>query len=305
MSFNATSKAWNVALQGSSKLVLLCLADHADDSTLEAFPSVSRISERTGLNRKTVLSCIAEMEKVGVISTRKKFGAGNVYHLNLDWKPVPKAALVTDRIHDETSTNIGTGTSTEIGTSTENGPVPILGLDQYQKRTLTSTEIGTLTSHEPVINQSLKKNRSRQGASAISLDGLPEQISQVVALAFIEHRKLAKPALTQYAFDLAMQEALKASSIGITPDQAINETIQAGWKGIKIEWLQNRLSNTGGQHNAAGRQVNPAGLRAASPIERRLAARAAQAEQQGYRAAMGQNGGDVRAPLDGEFWRAD
>jgi hypothetical protein len=242
MSFNASAKAWNIDLKGSPKYVLLCLADHADDVTFEAFPSIARIVDRTGLNRKTVMSCLSELEKIGVISTIKKFGSGNTYKLNLDWKPVPKTGLVRDTAKVKNQAISSSSTSTNIGTSTKNGPVPILGLDQYQNRDLTSTNIGTLINHESISNQSIKKNsRARVTSIALSLDNLPEQISSHVAQAFIDHRKTIKKPLSQHAFDLSMSEALKASSIGLTPDQAINETILAGWQGIKIDWLKNRL----------------------------------------------------------------
>ena len=47
MSFNAQSKVWNIELKSTAKLVLLCLAEHADDVTLEAFPAITRIVQRT------------------------------------------------------------------------------------------------------------------------------------------------------------------------------------------------------------------------------------------------------------------
>jgi|SRR5690554_2097666 len=156
MSFNAQSKAWNIELKSTAKLVLLCLAEHADDVTLEAFPAITRIVQRTGLNRKTVISSLADLEAMGLVEVVKKFGAGNTYKLHLDRQPVPKTELVKSTASAQTDTKNGTATSPKNGTSTENGPVPKTGLNQYQKRDLTSTENGTLISHEPVNNQSNK-----------------------------------------------------------------------------------------------------------------------------------------------------
>ena len=117
---------------------------------------------------------------------------------------------------------------------------------------MTSTKNGTLTCKEPIKN--LKERKQ------INFDNLPKEISQNIANEFIKHRAALKAPLTQHAFDLAMMESLRAIKIGLTPEQAINETISAGWKGIKIEWLKNRANNetnqsnransTGGNHNA-------------------------------------------------------
>jgi len=85
------------------------------------------------------------------------------------------------------------------------------------------------------------------------LSNLPDGVTEGSAKDFIEHRKKLKAPLTQHALDLAMAEAVKAPAIGLTPVDAINETIQAGWKGIKIEWLKNRI---GGNNNAASQQTH-------------------------------------------------
>lgn len=97
------------------------------------------------------------------------------------------------------------------------------------------------------ITNTLTKDKGSKAKSLshkISFDTLPYDISIETAEAFIEHRKLLKAPLTQRAFDLSMEEAGKAPSIGLTPEQAIDETIVAGWKGVKIAWLENRGQST-------------------------------------------------------------
>lgn len=66
---------------------------------------------------------------------------------------------------------------------------------------------------------------------------------------FIDHRINLKARLTQNAFDRAMTAALKASEeLGITPEDAVRHTIDAGWKGINSNWLKRRLTNEADQH---------------------------------------------------------
>lgn len=92
------------------------------------------------------------------------------------------------------------------------------------------------------IRKAVKKSTKKY--MKISLDDLPESISEETAREFIYHRaNCIKVPLTQEAFRRAMHTAAKAECIGITPDQAIKMTINEGWRGIKLDWLQNRLPN--------------------------------------------------------------
>lgn len=75
------------------------------------------------------------------------------------------------------------------------------------------------------------------------LDNLPNGISKEIAQHFIDHRKMIKKPLTQHALDIAMSHAYKASDIGLTPDQAIDKTIECGWSAINLEWLNKRFTN--------------------------------------------------------------
>lgn len=105
--------------------------------------------------------------------------------------------------------------------------------------------IKNITPLNPPKGQTNKKSKpakpKREKPNAIDLSNLPDSISEDSAKAFIEHRKAIKAPLTQRAFDLAIAEALKGPEIGITPEQALDETMLAGWKGVKIGWLQRRL----------------------------------------------------------------
>jgi hypothetical protein len=83
----------------------------------------------TGLDRKTVMNGIANLEKSGAIQVYKNAGSSTNYTLL-------------------TSTEIG---STENGTSTENGSTDI-PTKQYQKRDGGSTENGTRTYKESKKN---------------------------------------------------------------------------------------------------------------------------------------------------------
>lgn len=121
MSAKATFWAWDQAIKpATAKLVLLCLADCHNGDTGRCNPSAEYIAKQTGLNRKTVLAQLQNLEQQGALTTEKRHGTSNQYSL-------------------QTSTNIGTGT--EIGTGTKNGTgvVPKTGLPPVPKTVLEPT----------------------------------------------------------------------------------------------------------------------------------------------------------------------
>ncbi|QJQ93938.1 MULTISPECIES: replication protein [Halomonadaceae] len=114
------------------------------------------------------------------------------------------------------------------------------------KPPLTSFE-GEGTPEKSTPPESTKPKRA--SVAKLDLENLPDGVTREAAEGFIEHRKALKKPLTQRALMLALGEAVKASQAipGLSPDQAIDETILAGWQGVKAQWLINRLGGQGAQ----------------------------------------------------------
>ena len=69
MSIKVSDWAWTVdGLDAGAKLVLLALADHADDTGL-CWPSLERLAERTGRNRSTVQRSLRALVGLGLVSS--------------------------------------------------------------------------------------------------------------------------------------------------------------------------------------------------------------------------------------------
>lgn len=51
----------------TARLVLICLANYAGEDGRNAFPSVKRLSEHTGLSRKSVQANLRKLEEIGII----------------------------------------------------------------------------------------------------------------------------------------------------------------------------------------------------------------------------------------------
>ena len=92
MSVNATRFAWECDLSKTTKrsakrLVLLALADRANKENT-CFPSIARVVKDTGMDRKTVMSTINDLIKIGlVLDTGERKGGTNqvrVLKINVD-----------------------------------------------------------------------------------------------------------------------------------------------------------------------------------------------------------------------------
>ena len=65
-----------------AKLVLLALADHYNESTGDAWPSIDRLVSVTEGSRSTVIRKLKKLEQVGFISREKRFNKTDVYRIN-------------------------------------------------------------------------------------------------------------------------------------------------------------------------------------------------------------------------------
>lgn len=86
MSFKASMQAWKVRTTPRNKLVLLALADHANDE-YTCFPSVRHLAEKTNLSRSSIQRAIKSLGKECFIKiTRRKSGpvtqSSNLYELS-------------------------------------------------------------------------------------------------------------------------------------------------------------------------------------------------------------------------------
>lgn len=82
------TKAWELTLKANDKLVLLALADHANDDG-ECYPSLRKIEAKTGLSKQGLINAIKRLMDLGLIEkqfrTRQDGGqTSNLYTLTLD-----------------------------------------------------------------------------------------------------------------------------------------------------------------------------------------------------------------------------
>lgn len=83
MSIKAVGWAFDQKLNDPmAKLVLLALADHYNESSRNAWPSVDRLMEYTDASRPTVLRKLKKLETLGLISRSKRYNKTDIYQFN-------------------------------------------------------------------------------------------------------------------------------------------------------------------------------------------------------------------------------
>lgn len=94
MTIRAMNWAWGIDLQPAMKLVLLKLADRANDNG-ECWPGMESVAALCGLSARTLIRHIDKMEAMGLLyKSKRKDESGrqttNLYTLNMDYQPGDK-----------------------------------------------------------------------------------------------------------------------------------------------------------------------------------------------------------------------
>lgn len=92
MSTEASAWAWKQRLSPASKLILMALADAADEVGM-CWPRVRLIAEKACTSQRTVQRVLKELEATGLLQIERKYRkdggqSSNVYRLNLAYPPV-------------------------------------------------------------------------------------------------------------------------------------------------------------------------------------------------------------------------
>lgn len=85
LSFKSTTQAWSHSgLKPLQRLVLLCLANHANEAD-ECWPSLDTLAKETGISRRYVVELVHELASLGLVSmSKRKRSATTLYRLTQD-----------------------------------------------------------------------------------------------------------------------------------------------------------------------------------------------------------------------------
>ena len=92
MSVKVWSLCWRVPVCGNTKLVLLRLADFANDTGGSIYPAIGTIAEDCGISDRTVRYCLKELETHGIIVRNRAVGRGHTNSYRIDVKQLNEMA---------------------------------------------------------------------------------------------------------------------------------------------------------------------------------------------------------------------
>lgn len=207
MSRAATDWAWSLDLKAPQKILILSLADRADEYHC-CYPSIQRLVKDTGLDKKTISKWINLMIEDGLISdTGERKGPTKrvrVLRLNID-------AEYTQKRDD-----------------TEKGNIPKNGsLNAPKNGSLNVPKNGSL-------NQSLETNNEpkKKGFDA-KKESIPDWLDREIWFNWIDYRnEIKKPLKTKKTFELQVKFLLQCLEEGYSPEEIINQSITNGWQGL-------------------------------------------------------------------------
>tara|TARA_R110001583_G_scaffold68910_3_gene195726 strand:- start:488 stop:1285 length:798 start_codon:yes stop_codon:yes gene_type:complete len=220
MSLDATVWAWNQKVTSTQKLVLLSLADRAGENH-DCWPSIDRLVENTGLNRKTVIKVIKEMVGLGLIHSQKKaFGRSNTYTLIGITEHTRSSHKVSQGIN---SPNKGTNAnSPKNGTAIVPESEPL----KVPKRGHKSTK------------ESLKESKKEKKIKKENLiDEFKEEEKELMQI-LIDHRQEIKAPLKNVRTARMLLKKLQhyASEWDITFDDALDFWLGENWQSIDVKY---------------------------------------------------------------------
>ncbi|TOJ57984.1 hypothetical protein CGI36_23175, partial [Vibrio parahaemolyticus] len=146
MSRRATDWAWRQDIKATMKLILLSLADRADEYH-RAYPSAERIELDTRLNIKTIRSNLKVMQELGIIrdSGKRKGSTKQV----VVWELL---GIEDDVKHQVPKSSRTTSPEEKVPENGHLPKVPKIGLERYPKTDLKGTQNWVT---EPVIEPTI------------------------------------------------------------------------------------------------------------------------------------------------------
>lgn len=84
MSIALMTEVWKVHIQAPRKMVLLALADNANDEGTDCFPSIATIVEKCSMSARAVYGHLAALEQSSIIRRLERPGRSSNYILNIE-----------------------------------------------------------------------------------------------------------------------------------------------------------------------------------------------------------------------------
>lgn len=249
MSVRVMSAVWGLDLPDSDKIVLLALADCANDEG-GCWPSMKTLAAKCSKTDRTIQASIKSLVANGHLTRDEVVGKGCFYTVH----PVTGRAKNCDphrRLRTPEAASPRRGFPPKRIT-----PTPEAASDKP------SGTINTPT----VASQPTEARRPTKADKFPPPDGVADQAWRD----FLASPKRRKAGMTDTAYSAIVRNLKLCAEHGFPPGEAVVTAVERGWTTVKLEWLENeRDGRAGGGGNGRGAR----GGRPSGPIEARRRAR--------------------------------
>lgn len=185
----------------TERLIMLALADHADDDG-RCYPSMKRLEQRTGLSDRAIQKNMKSLADAGYLAVKPNAGQGgaNLYIINA----APELGSPPNVVPPE-----------------RRSPPPPNVVRQTPERRSdkpSGTIIGTINTPPP----------PKGGEDATVRSELLSVLKPETVDAFIAHRKAKRAKLTRHAANLIARKLAECPD----PDAVVERSIMQGWTGV-------------------------------------------------------------------------
>lgn len=236
MSVKVMSACWERYPNGGGELLLaLALADHADDNGENVYPSVESLSRKTRQSKRTVQYQLRSMQDRGWLQLVSHEGGGRgrsrEYRINPDWIKGAEIAPFSDT---ETMQNLH---------PLEEKRVQILRplankRVQSEAERVQSTTLKGATAVAPESSGTIKE--SSLIYRGFDFSGWPTLPPAELIDDWIRIRNKLQAPPTQTAIHRMGEKLTQCYEAGFSVELCLSEVILGNWKGLELEWLQNK-----------------------------------------------------------------
>lgn len=221
-----------------AKFVLVVLANRLNGQTGRLDPSIDQLCRDTGGSRATVIRKLQWLADKGFVTSQRHRRGANSYVLK--WQqdgskpPVKKSQPATSKTTENANQEVSKSQLRSLNLRPKKSQPATLSLKPESKPEGNGRKSA---SHRAEARAS---DTADPPAKRTPKEALEEVLSPATAEAVIEHRQALRSKLTLRAAELLAKEyAIAPLECGLTPDQAADWHIAAGWRGFKAQYVVN------------------------------------------------------------------
>lgn len=242
MSIRLMTAVWELDLSATEKLVMLALADWANDDG-HCWPSMKQLSGKTGMTDRGIRKVMGELVAAGHLERDERPGKGVVYTVtpkkNTSETPEPRSAPPRNHVPPE---------------------------PRSPRNETTETPEPRSANTSVTINTSQKTSSSSRGTRAKPRNKItiPDWVPADAWAGFVEMRKRIRKPLTPRATELIISKLQALAEDGHPPGDVLDQSTTLSWQGIfPLKDQANGNTTAGNQRNGSTERRQLGGMAAA------------------------------------------